>query len=770
VHDQVPAYLYGQQLANEVLAQENIRVLISTFATSIYQSNHVTAVQRGGPSDYFRLRYYEIRAKSVVIATGGIERPLIFQNNDCPGVMQGSCVQQLAHTYGLKPGEQAVFSGFHDGLLEVAVDLAEVGVSVVAVADARKKGFDTKKVERLNRLGIPFFPGYLATKAKQLRTIKGVTLESMDSSKKRKFDCDLLVASAGEVPLSVLLHVAGTPMIYDSLTARYLPKELPPGIQAAGRVLALDNTETIEVQGKLAGLKALQDVGLDVSAELEAARDALASLPGSKPGLNGVYSLDRAHKSFVSFDEDVTVNQVGQAIDEGFDQPELVKRYTSAGTGPSQSYLSGYNLPMLVAAKRGLSFGDVLPSTVRPPLLPTSLAVLAGRRYNPVKHTPLRLKQEALGATVRLVGEWSRARYFTDEQAFDEIVNVRTNVGFIDISTLGKFRVHGPDALKLLQRVYVNDVGKAKEGKLTYSVMCNEEGVVIDDGVITKQHENDYFITTSTLRASNTSEWLKFHIKEEDWKAYVVNLTDALAAINLAGPRAREVLTKLTDHDVSNEAFPFMGFRRMIICGDIEAMVARLGFVGEICYEIHVPSSYGPALHDAILEAGRPFDIKPFGLEAQSVLRLEKGHVIIVVDTDKYTTLHELGLTKIWAQHKTDAKTVGAPALRFAEDQTHRERLVGFIMEDFHDTPPDGSIVVYKGEVKGRICSSRYSPILKQSIGMALVEPDLAVMGGSLEICTGGKLVNKQSPEIKTSKAKIVPMPFFDPEGKRVRG
>ena len=769
VHDKVPAYLHGAKLAEELMAQENIRVYFSTSAASIYQSNHVTAIQRGGPFDHFLLRYFEIRAKSVIVATGGIERPLVFQNNDCPNIMQGSCAQQLIHSYGIKPGKTAVVSGCGDGFLEVAGDLAEAGVNVLAVADVRKQGFSSSAVNRLNRLGIPFLPGYVVTKARQRRTLRGVVLHSLDGSRKRHFDCDLLVASAGEVPLSQLLQIAGSPMHYDSHVAQFLPAEFPPFIHAAGRVLALQSTEAIETQGRAAGLAALQDLGIDVTSELKVTLERLSALPGKKPGWPGVETPGKGYKRFVSFDEDVTVEQIEQAMAEGFDQPELVKRYTASGTGPSQSYLTGHNLPLLMAEKKGLKPGDLMPTTVRPPAVPISLAVLGRRQHRPVKRTALHEKQKASGAVFRKAGEWERAGHFGDEKARDEIINVRKNVGFIDISTLGKFRVHGREALELLQRVYINDMSKVKEGKLTYSVMCNEEGVVIDDGVITKICENDYFFTTSTTRASGTTEWLKFHSREEDWEAYVVNLTDALAAINLAGPRAREVLDMLTDEDVSNESLPYMGFCKMTLCGDIPVMIARIGFVGEICYEIHVPSSYGPALYDALNEAGKPFGIEPFGLEAQSVLRLEKGHVIIVVDTDNHTTLHEIGLKKTWAQHKLDAKTVGVPALRFAEKQIHRQKLVGFMMEKSDETPPDGSIVVAHGEVRGRVCSSRYSPTLRQSIGLALVDPELFVMDGALAIYSDRKLMKGRIPEIKTDHAKIVPIPFYDPEGKRIR-
>lgn len=770
VQEGVPAYRYAAQLADEVLSCPNIKLLLSAPVTAIYQSNQVTAIQRGGPADHFRECYYEIRAGSVIVATGAIERPLVFENNDYPGVMQGSCAQQLVHTYGIKPGRRAVVSGCHDGMLEVAADLAGLGVEVVAVADGRSGGFASGPLSRLQQLGVSFLPGHVVTKAKGFRALSGAVIQSLDAGKKQlHFDCDLLVASAGLSPLSQLLHVAGAKMAYDSHTAQFLPRELPFGVHAAGRVLALDDPRAIEAQGKLAGLAALRDVGLDVGGELRAAGEALEELAKPKAGLGLIGAPGKGHKRFVCFDEDVTEDQIADAMAEGFDQAELVKRYTTTGTGPSQSYLSGHNLSLVVAEIKGLEPGAVMPTTVRPPVVPTSMAVLAGRRHAPVKHTPLNACQKALGGAFRLAGVWSRVRFFQDERARDEIENVRNNVGFIDVSTLGKFRLFGRDALKLLERVYVGDMSKVKEGKLKYAAMCNEEGILIDDGVVTKMGENDYFFTTSTVRAANTGEWLSFHSREENWQTYLVNLTDAMAAINLAGPRSREVLAGLTDEDLSNEALPYMGIRKMTLCGEIDALVMRVGFVGELSYEIHAPSSYGPALHDAVLEAGKPFGIKPFGLEAQSVLRLEKGHVIIGLETDNHSTLHDIGMSWAWDRFKTDAKTVGVPALRATAKQTHRQKLVGFMLENPRETPSDGSIVVAGGVVKGRICSSRYSAALGQSIGMALVDPDLAIEGGRLEIYTDVKPAQKKISSRETVQARIVPTPFYDPEGVRLR-
>lgn len=766
----VPAHRYAAGLAEEVRACGNIQVFLNAAATSIYQSNQVTVVQRGGPGDAFREAYLEIRARSVVIATGAIERPLLFENNDLPGIMQASCAHQLAHTYGLKPGNRAVLSGAHDGMLELTCDLADLGVEVAAVADARSGGLDESLVARLRDRSIPFHPGYSAAKAHGFRSVSGATLKPLGSGQLSvKVDADLLVASAGQSPLFQLLHVAGAKMAYDNAAGAYLPVQMPPAVHAAGRVLGVESTDACLAQGRVAGCSALLDVGVDASGELRDARDQLASLPGSKASPQALLPHGARRKCFVCFDEDVTVDQVARAMGEGYDQVELVKRYTTVGTGPSQSALSGVNLALLVAGIKGLAPGEVMPTTIRPPVVPTSLATLAGRRHGSSKRTPLHDGQVGLGGTLKLAGVWERARYFSDAAARSEVESVRTNVGFIDVSTLGKFKLFGPDALKLLNRVYAGNMDTVREGRLKYAAMCSEQGVIIDDGVVTRLGENEYYFTTSTLRAGSTGEWLSFHSREEGWQAYLVNLTDALAAVNLAGPRSRDVLARVTESDCSDTAFPYMGFRRMRLCGSVEGFVMRVGFVGELSYEIHLPASRGAALQEAILEAGKDFGIAPFGLEAQSVLRLEKGHVILGTDTDNHSTLHDIGLGWVWDRSKTRAKTVGAPALRFTEAQTHRQKLVGFMMDNPGETPSDGSVVVVGSTVKGRVTSSRYSPTLRQSIGLALVDPDLAVMGGSLDFYTDGKLNQGAVPEIRTVRGRIVPTPFYDPRGERLK-
>jgi sarcosine oxidase subunit alpha len=469
----------------------------------------------------------------------------------------------------------------------------------------------------------------------------------------------------------------------------------------------------------------------------------------------------KGRKSFICFDEDTTVKNVEQALEMGFDATELIKRFTAAGTGPGQGGIPGHNLPLFVAQYHGGASGLATPTTVRAPLVPTFIATYAGINHDMCKRTPMHDSQKKDGGIMRRIGVWERARYFSqDFSCREEIENVRTNVGMLDASTLGKFRIWGPDALKALQRVYVSDMSKIVEGKVKYSAMCTDDGCIIDDGVVVKRGENDYYLTTSTGRAGSTVEWFRYHSRYDGWNFNMVNLTDTFGVINLAGPNSRKVLEKVTEADVSNEAFPYVGYREFLINDTIPVRSMRLGFVGELSYEFHVPSSYMQTLWNVLADAGKEFGIRNFGLEAQNVLRMEKCHLIIGSESEQRTTLHDVGLGFLWSRHKPEAKTVGAVALKQTEKQEGRLKLIGFKMESPSRAPRDGSIIV-DSAIRGYVCIARHSMTLNESVGLALVDAPLAAEGTRLQIyedeCGGQHLY-----------ATVVPMPFYDPEGVRL--
>jgi sarcosine oxidase subunit alpha len=399
---------------------------------------------------------------------------------------------------------------------------------------------------------------------------------------------------------------------------------------------------------------------------------------------------------------------------------------------------------------------------VRPPLVPTFLATYAGTNHHMLKRTPLHRSQKADGGIFRHFGVWQRARYFSEDfDCKEEIRNVRNNVGMLDGSTLGKFRIHGPDALKALQRVYVSDMNKVKEGRITYSAMCNDDGCVMDDGVVVKLGANDYYFTTTTGRAGQTAEWIGYHTRFDGWDFNLVDLTDAMGVINIAGPNARKVLAKIVGSDLSNEAFPFAGYRELTIKDTVFVRAMRLGFVGELSYELHVPSSYMQAVWDMLKDAGAEFGIRNFGIEAQNMLRMEKGHIILGQESEQRTNLLDVGLGFLWDRTKADAKTVGAVALGQAEKDPGRLKLVGIRMEDDERSARDGALIVDR-KVRGYVATMRKSFTTGEAVGMALVESSLADIGTRLEIfedeCNGVRRY-----------ARVVPRPFYDPQGERMK-
>lgn len=757
----VPLYERGRELAKKVISNSNIRIFCHTSLTGLYSNSLVTGLQIGGDADSFDERYLEIRARGLVAATGCSERPLIFENNERPGVMQMACAHRLAHTYGLLPGERAVFCVAHDLGLEAAMDLFDVGMDVACVADSRTQVADSSLIDALIKRNISYLPGYVALEAHG-KTLKRVTLCKTKGGGHKTVDCDTLVATSGLIPASGLLSLVPAKSAYDPHTGFFLPIDLPSNIHAGGRLLGFQEAKSIETSGRLAGLNAAADCGANIEHLKKDTRELLEDLPGPVEGSHLIQAPGKGRKRFVCFDEDVTVKNIHQTCDQGFDRPELAKRFSAAGTGPAQSGIPGHNLPLLISEYRGEPSGSEVPTTVRSPLVPPLLATYAGRPYEMFKRTPAQERQEKAGAIFRKIGAWKRARYFSkDFSAREEIENVRNNVGLIDVSTLGKFRIFGPDALKALQRVYVGDMSKIPEGKVKYSAMCNDDGCLLDDGVITPIGQNDFYFTTSTGRADSTVEWIRYHARYEEWDFHLVNLTDAYGAINLAGPNSRSVLQKITDEDLTNEAFPYTGYREINLEGEIPARVFRLGFVGELSYEIHMPSSMMPVVWDLLLDSGSSFGIRPFGLEAQNALRMEKGHVIIGQESEIRTTLHDLGLGFLWYRHKPEAKTVGAPSLKFTENQKDRMKLVGLEMENPARPPKDGSIIVDQ-TIRGHVCTARFSYTLKKAIGLALVEDSISKMGTRVAVFEDGMGDERLY-------ATIVPVRFFDPEGERLR-
>lgn len=762
--DGKPLYQIGLDLAEQVTARENIRIFAHTSVIDLSGGTQVTAFQVGGPDDEFDQRYIQTRPRSIVVATGCIERPLIFEENEKPGIMQIGCAWRLARTYSLLPGKRAVFSVGDDLGLEAALDLSDLGLDVIAVADLRTDGQDEDLLATLADKGIPFFRGQGAAKANGKKGLKGVWLADLKGRKKNDFMCDLLVTSAGQSPVIGPLSTAGAKLALDQYTGFFLPRKMPPRIYTAGSLMGLNDPDVLEASGRLAGLKAARDAGVRVS--LVSAESELAALPGPVQGNQVAYipSGREGRKSFICFDEDGTLKTARQSAEQGFDVPELAKRFGGFGLGPGQSGIPGHNLPLVMSGLRGDSTEDLMPTTVRSPLKPVLMATMCASKRMQYKRTPMHAQQETLGAIFEKTGAWKRANRFSEDIASrDEIDAVHNSAGMLDVSTLGKFRLYGPDAQKILQRVYISNMSKTTAGRLKYSAMLNDDGMLLDDGVITRVGENDYYFTTSSARAGVTEEWFRYHSRYDDWDFALVNLTDHLAALNLAGPNSRQILAQLTEANLSNESFPYMGYSEFVLKGNIPVRVLRVGFLGELSYELHFPASYGPTVWNKLMDAGAICGLVPIGLEAQNVCRLEKGHVIIGIETEQRVNLLDLGLGFLWDRTDIESRKVGAPALRFTEEQTGRMKLAGIWIDDGQDCPGDGAIIVQKDNILGHVCTARKSAATGKAIALVLVHDSLSVPGSKLHI------YQNEGHGEQQFTATVVETPFYDPKEKRLR-
>ncbi|MCP9485718.1 MAG: 2Fe-2S iron-sulfur cluster-binding protein [Gaiellaceae bacterium MAG52_C11] len=523
--------------------------------------------------------------------------------------------------------------------------------------------------------------------------------------------CDLLVMSSGRQPAYSLLAQAGARIEYDAATGIFVPRDLPANVEAAG------------------------------------------SVAGTSHAVPNLFPASAGKRRFVCLCEDVTTKDVRRAIAEGFDSLELAKRYTTVTMGPCQGRLCHLASVRLYARETGSDEAAIGTTTARPPWSPVTLGLLAGRGHEPVKHTSLHRRHEELGARMMWAGAWRRVHSYGDPA--EETRAVHRAVGVIDVSTLGKLVVSGPDAVAFLERLYPNRFVDLKPGRIRYGVLGTDAGRIMDDGTIGRLSEQQLYVTTTSTGAEAVLEWFEWWNAVWRMDVEIVDVTGALAAVNVAGPNARELLGRLTELDVSPDGFRYLDLKEAPVAGT-PCLLLRIGFVGELGYEIHCPSPLAEHLWDTLLERGADLGVRPFGLEAQRILRLEKQHIIVGQDTDSESNAIDAGMPWIVKLDKEDF--VGKWALEHLQERGPRERLVGFEL-DGAAVPAEGSQVVVAGRPAGRVTSARWSDELQRSIGLAWVPPALAEEGSRLEIRLNGSL----------QPAVVRARPFFDPEGTRLR-
>jgi sarcosine oxidase subunit alpha len=703
---------------------------------------------------------HQIRARHHVYATGAIEQPLVFPGNDLPGVMLSGGARRLLGRYGVRPGNRAVIATASDRGIRTAIALREAGIEVPAVADLRAE--PSRACSRLLSQGVAVLNGWTVVAARGRREVRAAVLAPVAAGEShgqdREVECDLVLVSGGDSPASALITQAGGRTEYDSARGYFRIAEVPPNVTVTGQVAGEGSFQTAQISGEHAGLQAAHALGLGDNRSRGRAQELRSRLAAADRGAEAVPPAEVPHaagKAFACLCEDVTAKDIHRGIREGYDSIELCKRFTTVTMGPCQGRMCQLPSVRLMAQDTGQSLEQVGTTTARPPWSTVPIGALAGRPFEPAKRSSIHGRHRELGATVRWAGDWRRPYDYGDPEG--EALAVHRSAGLIDVSTLGKLLVRGPEAGEFLDRLYPNRHSSLKPGRVRYGVLTSDAGRIMDDGTVTRVDEMSFYVTTTSSGAGAVEQWFSWWLADWGMDVHLADVTQAVSAVNLAGPRSREILTRLTDLDCSPEAFSYLDARHARVAG-VPCLLLRIGFVGELGYEIHFPAAYGEDLWDAILEAGAGEDIRPFGLEPQRVLRLQKQHIIVGQDTDSEST--PFGAAMPWAV-KLDKEQafIGKWALAHAAEHPATTALVGFTLDNGH-VPTEGAVVLDTlGHAAGQVTSARSSRQLERVIGMAWVPAELAQAGAPITILDEGS----------RRSASVVTEPFHDPSGKLLR-
>jgi heterotetrameric sarcosine oxidase alpha subunit len=747
------------------LGASNVRVLRRTTVFGLYDNNVAGMVERLAPGAGVRERFWVVRAKRIVIAAGAMERPLVFGGNDRPGVMLASAMRAYANRWAVATGSSAVIATNNDSAYAAACDLARVGVSTILL-DARDTVSDRLR-ERSKIAGVDLRLGCVPLRAIGRGGVRGVEIGAADGGTEI-LSCNALGMSGGWSPTQHLLSQRGVKPVWNDTLAAFLPGEAREPIRCAGAVAGHWRAADCAQSGRAAGAEAARALACNAPAE-----DFPAAGGWETP--IRAWSLGAIKgKAFVDLQNDVTLDDVRQACAEGYDAPELLKRYTTLGMATDQGRTSAVNAMAVIAEARGRPLPEIGTTTFRPPFAPVSIGTLAGVERDhhllPTRRSPMHDALVAQGARMLETGLWLRPWFYpegaedVDHAYLREMRLVREAVGICDVSTLGKIAVQGPDAGELLDRVYVNAFKSLPVGKARYGVMLRDDGIVMDDGTSWRLGEHEYFMTTTTANAGKVMAWLE-ELLETRWpelRVAVTSVTDQWAGASVAGPQARALIQAvLGDVDMANDAFPFMGVREGRF-GGVRCRIARISFSGELAYEVYVPADHGAALWGALLDGAKARGGDAYGLETLGALRVEKGHVG-GPELDGRATLDDLGLGKMASTRKPFIGNV----LRKRSDLQRKDRpqLVGLVPVMQGETFKGGSILCEAGNDSGHglgwVTSVTESPSLGHWVGLGLLR-------GGLEAWQGRELIAADPIRGRSTRIKVVAPHFLDPEGARL--
>ncbi|AMB41916.1 FAD-dependent oxidoreductase [Paenarthrobacter ureafaciens] len=801
-----PALEWIADVEAELVSAEECTVLHRTTAFGSYDSNYFIAAQNR--TDHLtvpaapgvsRTRIWHIRAEQAVLAPGAHERPLVFENNDRPGIMLASAVRTYLNRYAVAVGQRVVISTTNDSAYLLAADLKAAGIPVAAVVDARPQISEKAAAAVESGLRVLIGSAVADTSADEAGRLNGVTVRSINddgelTSGVEQIAADVLAVSGGWSPVVHLHSQRQGKLRWDDDLAAFIPSSVVRDQQVVGAGRGSYELQDCLAEGISAGAAASIAAGFESATTPSELTAPTASAPTRQlwlvPGQTG--EPGEWHNHFVDFQRDQSVADVLRSTGAGMRSVEHVKRYTSISTANDQGKTSGVNAIGVIAAALKHGGADAVPgigeigtTAYRAPFTPVAFAALAGRQrgelFDPARVTSIHPWHVAQGALFEDVGQWKRPWYYPqdgedmDTAVLRECAAVRDSVGFMDATTLGKIEIRGKDAGEFLNRVYTNAFKKLAPGSARYGVMCTLDGMIFDDGVTLRLDEDTYFMTTTTSGAAKVLDWLEeWH--QTEWPELDVvftSVTEQWSTIAVVGPKSREVIAKVAPQLAENggleaENFPFMTFRETTLASGVQARVCRISFSGELAYEINVPSWYGLNTWEAVAAAGAEFNITPYGTETMHVLRAEKGYPIVGQDTDGTVTPQDAGME--WIVSKAKDFIGKRSYLRADSKREDRKHLVSVLPADHSLKLPEGTQLVEKGiavnpaygpvPMEGFVTSSYHSAALGRSFGLALIQNGRNRIGETLQASVGDQLVDVVVGETV----------LFDAEGTRKDG
>jgi sarcosine oxidase, subunit alpha len=781
INDTTPKDWVNKTFSN-LSKNKNIKILNRTSVAAYHNYNYLIMVQNltdhlneEEKQNKIRQRLWKIRAKKVILATGSIERTMVFDCNDRPGIMLSSAVRKYLNHYGVKCGNNVVIFANNDDAYETAISLHNKGIKIKAIIDIRESS-DGDLVKKCNDLGLKILWKHTVVNTKGRKKINKVIVMNLSNNNnsvignKIKIDCDLLCVSGGYTPAVHLFTQSGGKLLYNENKSYFYP--------------GINSLEQISI-GSCAGVfnlkKIIDDTYTKVNEFLKTdiKNDTLVSNMKSG-GFENIWLIPSNKvagktKSFVDFQNDSTVNDIKLALREGFKSIEHVKRYTTTGMATDQGKIANMHALGIISEHTKTKVGELGTTTFRPPYTPLTFGALVGRNvkkfFDITRRTPMHSWHKKNNAKFEDVGQWKRAWYYpiNNESMYESVQReskaARENAGILDASTLGKIDIQGSDASEFLNRVYTNAWNKLGIGKCRYGLMLNEDGMVYDDGVTTRLDKNHYIMTTTTGGAATVMSKLEDYLQTEwpELKVFLTSVTDHFATVSVCGPNSKKILKKVVKNiNFDEQNFPHMSFKEGLI-DNVKCRVMRISFTGELSYEINIQANYGKTVWEKCMAAGKEFQITPYGTEAMHLLRAEKGFVIVGQETDGTVTPIDLQMDWIVSKKKYDF--IGKRSLYRSDTiKEGRKQLVGLLTEDPNEVLEEGAQIVAEVKKKppmdmlGHVTSSYYSPNLKKSIALAVVKNGKNLNGKKLYVPMKNKVI-----EVIVSDAV-----FIDKEGKRL--